>query len=205
MSLGNGNPKDGDKGSNFNYELKMLQGLDNIATFFENDTEPRTFTADGVIVTGTGTQPRVSCVVTIPPGVLTNNCTIEVKARLRRTGGTANVLNANFYAWFTNFPQQPGNPYVLSGFSIGRAATLAVGNASNFIRTVNFNEVNIGSFQTFNNTTTAAALDYQVLSTSFNSSGITSGMSYYIVFQAGGSGATTMTGICEKAIVTVYY
>jgi hypothetical protein len=27
MSLGNGNPKDGDKGSNFNYELKVLQGL----------------------------------------------------------------------------------------------------------------------------------------------------------------------------------
>lgn len=27
MALGNGNPKDGDKGSNFNYELKVLQGL----------------------------------------------------------------------------------------------------------------------------------------------------------------------------------
>ena len=27
MSLGNGNPEDGDKGSNFNYELKVLQGL----------------------------------------------------------------------------------------------------------------------------------------------------------------------------------
>ena len=27
MGLGNGNPKEGDKGSNFNYELKVLQGL----------------------------------------------------------------------------------------------------------------------------------------------------------------------------------
>ena len=27
MALGNGNPKEGDKGSNFNYELKVLQGL----------------------------------------------------------------------------------------------------------------------------------------------------------------------------------
>jgi len=27
MSLGNGNKKEGDKGSNFNYELKVLQGL----------------------------------------------------------------------------------------------------------------------------------------------------------------------------------
>ena len=30
MSLGNGNPKEGDKGSNFNYQLKVLQGLQNI-------------------------------------------------------------------------------------------------------------------------------------------------------------------------------
>jgi hypothetical protein len=30
MSLGNGNPKNGDKGSNFNYELKVLQGLQSI-------------------------------------------------------------------------------------------------------------------------------------------------------------------------------
>ena len=35
MSLGNGNPKEGDKGSNFNYELKVLQGLDAIATGLE--------------------------------------------------------------------------------------------------------------------------------------------------------------------------
>ncbi len=35
MSLGNGNPKEGDKGSNFNYELKVLQGLDAIATSLE--------------------------------------------------------------------------------------------------------------------------------------------------------------------------
>jgi len=30
MSLGNGNKKEGDKGSNFNYELKVLQGLQSI-------------------------------------------------------------------------------------------------------------------------------------------------------------------------------
>ena len=30
MSLGNGNPKSGDKGSNFNFELKVLQGLQTI-------------------------------------------------------------------------------------------------------------------------------------------------------------------------------
>lgn len=35
MSLGNGNPKNGDKGSNFNYELKVLQGLQAIAVALE--------------------------------------------------------------------------------------------------------------------------------------------------------------------------
>lgn len=30
MSLGNGNPKEGDKGSNFNFELKVLQGLQTV-------------------------------------------------------------------------------------------------------------------------------------------------------------------------------
>lgn len=38
MSLGNGNPKEGDKGSNFNYELKVLQGLESIAVALE--TQP---------------------------------------------------------------------------------------------------------------------------------------------------------------------
>lgn len=38
MSLGNGNPKEGDKGSNFNYELKVLQGLDAIATGLEQSS-----------------------------------------------------------------------------------------------------------------------------------------------------------------------
>ena len=35
MGLGNGNPKEGDKGSNFNWELKVLQGLEAIAVALE--------------------------------------------------------------------------------------------------------------------------------------------------------------------------
>jgi hypothetical protein len=35
MGLGNGNPKSGDKGSNFNYELKVLQGLEAIANILD--------------------------------------------------------------------------------------------------------------------------------------------------------------------------
>jgi len=38
MGLGNGNPKEGDKGSNFNFELKMLQGLEAIAVALEGGT-----------------------------------------------------------------------------------------------------------------------------------------------------------------------
>jgi hypothetical protein len=40
MALGNGNPKDGDKGSNFNYELKVLQSLEQIANFFSGGPGP---------------------------------------------------------------------------------------------------------------------------------------------------------------------
>lgn len=36
MALGNGNPKEGDKGSNFFWELKVLQGLEAIAVAIEN-------------------------------------------------------------------------------------------------------------------------------------------------------------------------
>jgi hypothetical protein len=45
MSLGNGNPKDGDKGSNFNYELKVLQGLQAIAVALENQITYKVYTA----------------------------------------------------------------------------------------------------------------------------------------------------------------
>ena len=40
MSLGNGNPTYGDKGSNFDYELRVLTGLESIATALENNPSP---------------------------------------------------------------------------------------------------------------------------------------------------------------------
>lgn len=50
MSLGNGNPKEGDKGSNFNYELKVLQGLqcacDQLKTINIDTDELETLLAD---------------------------------------------------------------------------------------------------------------------------------------------------------------
>ena len=50
MSLGNGNKKEGDKGSNFNYELKVLQGLqcacDQLKTINIDTDELETLLAD---------------------------------------------------------------------------------------------------------------------------------------------------------------
>lgn len=62
MSLGNGNPKSGDKGSNFNYELKALQGLESIAKKLETGIVKK-------IVAGTG--------ITISPTTGVGNVTIN--------------------------------------------------------------------------------------------------------------------------------
>ena len=52
MGLGNGNSTTGDKGSNFNYELKSLQGLQEIL----NNTLSKTLTPGVLNITGaTGT------------------------------------------------------------------------------------------------------------------------------------------------------
>lgn len=65
MSLGNGNPKSGDKGSNFNYEIKALQGLESIAKKLETGIVKK-------IVAGTG--------VTISPTTGVGNVTINASA-----------------------------------------------------------------------------------------------------------------------------
>jgi hypothetical protein len=58
MGLGNGNPKNGDRGSNFNYELKVLQALDSIAETLENKADTTNLglfaqTADSIPITST--------------------------------------------------------------------------------------------------------------------------------------------------------
>jgi hypothetical protein len=49
MGLGNGNPKYGDKGSNFNYELKVLQLLDGIANGVQNVGSQDFIYTEGII------------------------------------------------------------------------------------------------------------------------------------------------------------
>jgi hypothetical protein len=65
MSLGNGNPKSGDKGSNFNYELKALQGLESIAKKLETGIVKK-------IIPGSG--------VTVSPASGTGNVTVSASA-----------------------------------------------------------------------------------------------------------------------------
>lgn len=87
MSLGNGNPKEGDKGSNFNYELKVLQGLEAIAVALEAGIKNPQFirTSDGVVVTGT-TVATKSTSVLIPANTVSVGDSIFVRTRCRKTG-----------------------------------------------------------------------------------------------------------------------
>jgi hypothetical protein len=69
MGLGNGNPKSGDKGSNFNYELKVLQALDSIAENLENKPPTTNYglyaaTSESVPVTATAVESSL-----VAPGV----------------------------------------------------------------------------------------------------------------------------------------
>ena len=92
MSLGNGNPKDGDKGSNFNYELKVLQGLQAIAVALEEGINPQFIgTTDGTTVTGT-TIATKSTSVLIPANTVAAGDSIFVRTRCRKTG----ILGAGF-------------------------------------------------------------------------------------------------------------
>ena len=97
MSLGNGNPKEGDKGSNFNYELKVLQGLDAIAVLLEAGIKNPQFinTADGTAVTGV-TAATKSRSILIPANTVVVGDTIFIRSRCRKTG-TAAVAVQSLY------------------------------------------------------------------------------------------------------------
>lgn len=90
MSLGNGNPKDGDKGSNFNYELKVLQGLEAIAVALEAGIKNPQFirVTDGTAVTGV-TSATKSVSVLIPANTIEVGDTVFIRTRCRKTGTAA--------------------------------------------------------------------------------------------------------------------
>lgn len=62
MALGNGNPREGDKGSNFNYELKVLKGLQSILNVLSGTATPvaRTFAVQRSTGIWTNTTPIYS-------------------------------------------------------------------------------------------------------------------------------------------------
>jgi hypothetical protein len=82
MSLGNGNPKDGDKGSNFNYELKVLQGLEAIAVALEN--------------------PSTKIFTNTAANTITNPSAIEFIAKFYRVSGTTNTISSYLFTNTTN-------------------------------------------------------------------------------------------------------
>ena len=93
MSLGNGNPKEGDKGSNFNYELKVLQGLEAIAVALENQTAPEVFTSSTGAVNGAGIIK--SSTLLIPANTIsTPGGVIEFIAKFYRISGTTNTISS---------------------------------------------------------------------------------------------------------------
>jgi hypothetical protein len=85
MALGNGNPKEGDKGSNFFWELKVLQGLEAIAEAIE---------AGGGGGGGGGGITRLTGDVTAGPGTGTQVATIAPLAVTAAKLGTNAVITA---------------------------------------------------------------------------------------------------------------
>jgi hypothetical protein len=71
MSLGNGNPKNGDKGSNFNYELKALQGLESIAKKLETGIVKKIVAGTGVTISPTTGVGNVTINAAVPTGPTT--------------------------------------------------------------------------------------------------------------------------------------
>lgn len=99
MGLGNGNAKSGDKGSNFNYELKSLQGL-----------------AQSVAILGT--LATESTLISVLNAIIAADQDIEIL--LVRDNGNGGVVVQQITNWETGTPvisykDVNGNPYVPVG------------------------------------------------------------------------------------------
>jgi hypothetical protein len=188
MGLGNGNPKNGDRGSNFNYELKVLQALDSIAETLENKADTTNLglfaqTADSIPITNTTVETSLvnggvgtlsvpadgfkvgDSFRAIVAGVLNsaNNQTIRIRVK---SGGVVLIdSGAQSISNITN------NVFSLNvDFTIRQLGAAGVGSivslgTFHYVKTVNgspqgfaFNTVNSTSF----NTTIANTLDITV-------------------------------------------
>jgi len=121
MSLGNGNPKDGDKGSNFNYELKVLQGLEAIAVGLEA----------GIVQDITVTAPLAST------GGSTPNLSIP-----KATTGIDGYLSSTDWNTFNNKQAtlvSGTNIKTINGNSLLGSGNLSISGASGLIGVHNIN------------------------------------------------------------------
>lgn len=190
MSLGNGNPKDGDKGSNFNYELKVLQGLQAIAVALENQPAPPTqiFTSATGTVNGAGIVK--SSTLLIPANTIsTPEGVIEFIAKFYRISGTTTSISSYLFTNTSN---------TLTGASLlatGGVITTGV-QMTTLARTMNYSAG-------FIKTLSAASLfasDYTaqpISSVAFNPA-----VDNYFIFATGVSAGDT--AVCQSYRVTIY-
>lgn len=101
MALGNGNPKEGDKGSNFFWELKVLQGLEAIAEAIEaggggggGGGGITRLIGEVTAGPGTGTQTATITPLAVTTGKLANNAVTNAKIA-NDAVTTSKILDAN--------------------------------------------------------------------------------------------------------------
>jgi len=189
MSLGNGNPKEGDKGSNFNFELKMLQGLEAIAVALENSPAAQTQIFTSATGTTTGAGILVSSSLLIPANTITNPGVIEFIAKFYRMSGTTATINSYLFTNTTN--------------TIVGASLLATGGAittgiqmGTLARTMNY----VGGFIKTLNPVSLFASDYTAQpapSVAFDPT-----VDNYFMFANGVSAGDT--AVCQSYRITIY-
>lgn len=191
MSLGNGNPKEGDKGSNFNYELKVLQGLEAIAVSLENPSA-KTFTSTQGVAIGTGIL--CSNILKIPANTIGSKSAIEILAKFRRVGG--GTVSTTPLIFITNINIAPGSPVAGATILASGASLALINGTQSVIRLATVNGTNLNIC----NTGVGTASDYSTQTNSIVT--IIPSIDQYIVFGTWITGSAT--AICDSCKVTIY-
>jgi hypothetical protein len=187
MSLGNGNPKEGDKGSNFNYELKVLQGLEAIAISLENPPV-KTFTSTAGTTNGAGVN--ISNSLLIPANTISDPGVIEILSKFYRISGTTAVISPFVYINTSN--SLTGATLLATGGQITTVtqgialARTSINYASGFLKVTNPSTLTSSDFSALTNT-----------SIPFNPA-----VDNYFMFATGVTAGDT--AVCQSYRVTIY-
>ena len=141
MSLGNGNPKEGDKGSNFNYQLNVLKGLQNIinnviagidvtvvngagASAVNIQDGGNSITVDGsVAISSLPNEGQQTMANSISVALASNQAGVQRTPTLLRPSGTSGTVAAgSFSASFANVGVANGT---VGGITIKPGETVA--------------------------------------------------------------------------------